>query len=1075
MTIDQDEVLFHTRDVAALEENMLPAPSAVDGTPPDRPYYIGRLGNLSTQMAESFAQTQNMQHLRKSLVLTHKTIAIMSQNHTDFADQSHSLGSQSRKRFLHIGELPDIEEAVALMTRSVYLTPGDSQILPGRLHDLALALGDKYSFTGQVTDVQAAVATARRAVEATSQDEEGLPGRLHNLSIQLGFRYKRIGDMKDLVDSLDAIRQSVRLTAQGDRLLGQRYHSLALSLRVKYDSGTDIGDLEESVHTAREAIKATPHNLPGAEKGDRLASLASQLGARYLRKGAIEDLEEAINIARESIKVTPEGNPTLTAKYITLSVHLRNRYTRIGSMKDLEEAISATRKAIVVTPVENKQRSDLLINLSIRLGLKYARTKETADFDESISVAQQAIEGMADDHPSRSIALEVLGIRLRNRYLRTRNIDDLSESIRMNKEAIEATREPSRRAGLFFNLAIKLRSKYLHTKAMEDLEQATCACRTAIEGTPNDDPNIARRLHVLGNQLRTQYSRTKVAADLEEAVQCFRTALHHNAAPISIRIKAGRTLLSFMDVSQGGGQEAYLVAEATIQLAPLLSPPSLENKDKQHLLAEIAGLASDAAAIALLAGKGTLSAIRLLETGRGVLASSLQDLRVDISELQMKHPDLAHSFVTLRDQLDAPLSPGGADAEATETSTESDQRHKAVNRMPILLGEIRSRPGFEDFLLPPSEAELRAAATQGPIVIINVSRHRCDALIVEQAALRVVQLPQLSQKKTLAQAPHVRSVETLEWLWDVAASPVLDGLGYSKTPATDSWPHIWWIPTGLLAGFPIHAAGRHSECNYSTVLDRVVSSYGSSIKAVINSRRKPDPPMPMGGPREVVLVAMQDTPGQQSLQHADSEILAVQGICDKMGLPWTKPKAQRREVLLAIESSMILHFAGHGATDEKSPLLSHLLLEDWIEDPLTVASLLDTNLSSKSPFLAYLSACGTGQVRDKKSLDEGIHLTRAFQLAGFRHVIGTLWEVNDKLCVTMAQLFYGNLRKTGISDDAISHGLHFAMRQLRDSWVQGLGYGENVPRDADIVRDVVACDDIELQYPLWVPYIHYGV
>ncbi|KAF5683746.1 hypothetical protein FCIRC_4254 [Fusarium circinatum] len=150
MTIDQDEVLFHTRDVAALEENMLPAPSAVDGTPPDRPDYIGRLGNLSTQMAERFAQTQNMQRLRKSLVLTQKTIAIMSQNHTDFADQSHSLGSQSRKRFLYIGELSDIDEAVALMTRAVYLTPGDSQILPGRLHDLALALGDKYSFTGQV-------------------------------------------------------------------------------------------------------------------------------------------------------------------------------------------------------------------------------------------------------------------------------------------------------------------------------------------------------------------------------------------------------------------------------------------------------------------------------------------------------------------------------------------------------------------------------------------------------------------------------------------------------------------------------------------------------------------------------------------------------------------------------------------------------------------------------------------------------------------------------------------------------------------------------------------------------------
>ncbi|PNP86561.1 hypothetical protein FNYG_00263 [Fusarium nygamai] len=1075
MSIKEDEVLIHTGDISDLEETISIARKAVDCTPPGHPDYIGRLGNLSIQMAKMFPQTQNLQHLEESIMMTQKTLGIMPQDHLEFVDHSHSLGHQFRKRFLYLGELPDIEEAVALMKQSVHLTPGHARIFPGRLHDLALALGDKYLYTGQVTDVQAAVQTAKRAVEATSQDKEGLPGILHNLSIQLSSRYKRIGNIKDLDDSLDAIRQSIKLTPQGDRLLGQRYHSLALTLRTKYDSGAEIDALEESVHTARGAIKTAPQDLPAAERGDRLASLASQLGARYLRKGAIEDLEEAINIARESIKVTPEDNPTLAAKYITLSVHLRNRYTRIGSMKDLEEAISATRRAIAVTPMEHKERSDLLINLSIRLGLKYARTKETADFDESISVAQQAIEGIADDHPNRAIALEVLGIRLRNRYLRTRNLDDLSESIRVSKEAIEATRDPSRRAGLFFNLAIKLRSKYFQTKAMADLEQATGACRTAIDGTPNDDPNLARRLHILGNQLRTQYSRTKVAADLEEAIQCFRTALHHDVAPISIRMNAGKTLLSFMDISRGGGQEAYLVAEATIQLAPLLSPPSLQSKDKQHLLAEISGLASDAAAIALIAGKGPLSAIRLLETGRGVLASSLQDLRVDISALEDRHPELARSFVTLRNQLDAPLSQGGADTEVTGTSTETDQRHKAVNRMPILLAEIRSCPGFQDFLLPPSEAELRSAATRGPIVILNVSRYRCDALIVEQAALRVVQLPLLSPKNILAQTPHVRAFETLNWLWTAVAEPVLDALGFSDTPATDSWPHIWWIPTGLLTAFPIHAAGRHLDCDSGAVLDRVVSSYGSSIKAIIHSRQKRDPPTPIREPRDVVLVAMQDTPGQTSLRHASSEIIAVQGVCDQMGLPWSKPEATRRAVLSAIESCMVFHFAGHGTTNEKSPLASHLFLEDWSKDPLTVASLLETNLSSKSPILAYLSACGTGQVRDKKSLDESIHLTRAFQLAGFRHVVGTLWEVNDKLCVTMAQLFYGYLLKTGISDDSISLGLHVAARRLRDSWVNGLGFGENVARDADRVRDVVACDDIELQYPLWVPYTHYGV
>jgi CHAT domain-containing protein len=45
--------------------------------------------------------------------------------------------------------------------------------------------------------------------------------------------------------------------------------------------------------------------------------------------------------------------------------------------------------------------------------------------------------------------------------------------------------------------------------------------------------------------------------------------------------------------------------------------------------------------------------------------------------------------------------------------------------------------------------------------------------------------------------------------------------------------------------------------------------------------------------------------------------------------------------------------------------------------------------------LAFLSACQTalGGVR---LLDESVHLSAAFQLAGYRHVIGTLWTVGDR-------------------------------------------------------------------------------
>lgn len=107
-----------------------------------------------------------------------------------------------------------------------------------------------------------------------------------------------------------------------------------------------------------------------------------------------------------------------------------------------------------------------------------------------------------------------------------------------------------------------------------------------------------------------------------------------------------------------------------------------------------------------------------------------------------------------------------------------------------------------------------------------------------------------------------------------------------------------------------------------------------------------------------------------------------------------------------INSCKIFHFAGHGLTNPSDPSKSPLFLEDWETEPLTVARLLEINLQKQTPFLAYLSTCGTVQIKRDELIDEGLHLISAFQLAGFQHVVGTLWEINDKSCVDMAITTY---------------------------------------------------------------------
>ncbi|KAH7007002.1 hypothetical protein EDB80DRAFT_751734 [Ilyonectria destructans] len=131
----------------------------------------------------------------------------------------------------------------------------------------------------------------------------------------------------------------------------------------------------------------------------------------------------------------------------------------------------------------------------------------------------------------------------------------------------------------------------------------------------------------------------------------------------------------------------------------------------------------------------------------------------------------------------------------------------------------------------------------------------------------------------------------------------------------------------------------------------------------------------------------------------------------------------------------IFRFAGHAHTDGLDPSKSQLLLYGGKKDPLTVADLFDLNLRRHSPFHAYVSACGTGQIKEEKFFDESIHLISGCQLSGFRHVIGTLWEVNDEFCVDMARMTYEGIHEGGITDLAVCQGLHTATRQLRDRWL----------------------------------------
>jgi CHAT domain-containing protein len=267
----------------------------------------------------------------------------------------------------------------------------------------------------------------------------------------------------------------------------------------------------------------------------------------------------------------------------------------------------------------------------------------------------------------------------------------------------------------------------------------------------------------------------------------------------------------------------------------------------------------------------------------------------------------------------------------------------------------------------------------------------------------------------------------LGWLGDRITGPVLSHLDYTTTPRVDAeWPRVWWCPAGPLSLLPLHAAGHHdlSDGPSDAVIDRVISSTVPTVRALLHARQTPPP---NGDPR-VLVVAMPHTPGQVDLPGAAHEADTLKslwaGRVDVLGLPGTPP-ATYDTVTAALPHHTWVHFSCHGESDLSDPSASHLLLADYRTRPLTVVDLTEARLQGAE--LAFLSACTTA--RSGAALpDEPIHLAAACQLAGYRHVVASLWPIRDADTAWLTERFYATLTDP---IPATATALHHATRQLR--------------------------------------------
>jgi len=990
----------------------------------------------------------------------------ISDNHPDRASWLYRLGYWHGLRYHRLGSMDDLNRAVELTGTALDLTPHDD---PNRA-EVACTLGDwlekRFKRTDAREDIDRAVAIATTMVDVTAMSDPKRSPLLFMLKQCLDTRFERFGLLDD-VNQLIVIAEAICiLTIDDEDDRSYSLTNLGTQLAYRFDQTGSLDDLKRAISLVNEAVDSAPEDDPG--QGDPLYTLAGLLYRLSEETGLMDDLNRAVAVATKAVDATPPDDPKRVERLSRLGSCLSLRFLRTAFLDDLNRAIDASSTAVDAVTKEHHSRPALLINLGTLLGSRFERTGSIKDIDRAVDVTEMGVEGIPKDHPSRIPALNSLGNWLSTRFAKTGVLDDINRAINVAETATDATHknDPSWLPGLN-NLAVMFGRRFERTASIEDVNRAVEIAKTVVDATPKDHAYQARWLSNLGAWLHQRSKATNSPDDLEDAVSAYKKGWACHTSPPSVRAKAALEAAQIL-AGQKDWEGASSLLHGAVGLLPTVSPRTIKDTDKQDMLSDFAGLASMAAATSLHTGKDAYHALKLLELGRGVIAGLLMDTREDVSDVEREHPGLAQEFIALREELSAPfgqlppMSLEGHDAISWEVNGE---RRREANRIfGELVERIRAQPGFEHFLQLPTVEALMGAAEPGPIVVVNLSAFRCDAFMVTREGVDVLPLPELALEDVRMRAKMLGSdiTSVLAWLWRVIVGPCLDALGFTRSPS-GSWPRIWWVPTGALSGFPLHAAGRYVEGSRETALDRVVSSYSSSIRALLHGRRQ----SALATHRErgdALLVGMHETPGNSVLSFAKGETDMLERLCPSLQLSPVKPRLCHREVLESLRSCKIFHFAGHGVSHPSEPLKSCLLLDDWKTDPLTVADLREQWLQENTPFMAYLSACSTGANKDEDLADETIHLINACQLAGFCHVVGTLWDVDDECSLDAARSVYEAIQRHGWNGSAVAQGVHDAANHLhrktgRMTGRRGLG-GVATREEGDP--------------SVWAAYIHVG-
>ncbi|KAG9656712.1 hypothetical protein KCU95_g13503, partial [Aureobasidium melanogenum] len=912
------------------------------------------------------------------------------------------------------------------------------------------------------------------------------------LRIRLGMTCFSIWELdatkEDYLDrGLELIKESLPWPAPGDMRL-KAHVQYSKYLMMRYRRKRDFSDIDIAVKNMQEILY---HSVLDHVKVWLLCLLCQLLLFRYEAQPAVNDLRAVVDHSDRGLKLASDlGDQESTqslSEYRESALDFlrtRNGTTSAPQATTTDDSMERYERMIKIrsTQVQTEACGDVLIachdDLSRLFYSKFCISKASSDLSSAMDHSLEALNLASESYPSLA-DLRVWRARLLAcaKSLESSDAgkakDYLSQACLYLTQAAAQVSVPTIERIRHYNLAS------IYASELEDL-QTTANC-------------LEEAVLLLG-----KIPRSLSVEDHEFVLRKF-SGLSSRAAYVALRggrkcahealalLEAGRGVLSRMllglqkDLSELAQHDIELYKEI-ISVRSLIRtetrvvlPQDMMSAEQLEILQSFNGskapITHDGRAIpglpSHIVGTRRLSSSapgddhNCQGNQNGKLVITITEDTPDRGTLEQYDPALAHSLKT--------------DHAARLASLEQKAQDILGSTIP---GEKASFSYFSGL------------ASQGPLVSFNVTRATSDVFLVTDKFVRALHLPNLKYEElesyldiligperattkrngTKVADRNKLLSELLEWLWDSALKPVLMSLGMMlEQPCEDVrlLPRIWWVGGGKMSFCPFHAAGRAWGKSLENMASHAVSSYATSFEA-LDASRKRSMEAKVSFSEDMLLVMMPKTTSKEDLDVEEERKILDKTAKEAKGDLKMLVSPSERQVMNALRKCQIAHFACHGISDAKFPSKSCLILGDDAQgnpERMSVTKLASTNFGK--PLLIYLSACLTADSAASDLADEALHVASAFNLAGFPHVVSTLWEAENRYAGIVAKQFYTYLLasiKEGHASHAeedlsgqIARALHCATRDVREGTV--LIRKPKIPG-----RDVLA----------WAPFLHLG-